>query len=78
MHSSDGPKPSTFQTHFLHFEFGKKKNVISKIFSPQILRGRLLLVVMSMVLKTGTVKEPEKYLIIGFMIGPRSDRWSNR
>ena len=33
---------------------------------------------LSMVLKTGTVKEPKNVLIIGFMIGPRSDRWSNR
>ena len=36
------------------------------------------LLVITMVLKTGTVKEPEKYLIIGFMVEPRSDRWSNR
>ena len=34
--------------------------------------------VLSMVLKTGTMKEPENVLIIGFMVGPRSDRWSNR
>ena len=27
----------------------------------------------SMVLKTGTVKEPENVLITGFMVGPRSD-----
>ena len=33
---------------------------------------------MTMVLKTGTVKEPEKYLIIGFMVGSGFDRWSNR
>ena len=32
----------------------------------------------SMVLKTGTVKEPENVLITGFMVGPGSDRWSNR
>ena len=32
----------------------------------------------TMVLKTGTVKEPENVLITGFMVGPRSDRWSNR
>ena len=31
-----------------------------------------------MVLKTGTEKEPEKKLITGFLVGPRSDRWSNR
>ena len=31
-----------------------------------------------MVLKTGTVKEPEKELIIGFMVGLGSDLWSNR
>ena len=34
--------------------------------------------VVSMVLKTSTVKELKKYLIIGFMVGPGSDRWSNR
>ena len=32
----------------------------------------------SMVLKTGTDKEPEKRLIIGFMVRSGSDRWSNR
>ena len=32
---------------------------------------------MPMVLKTGTVKEPENELITGFMVGPGSDRWSN-
>ena len=32
----------------------------------------------TMVLKTGTVKEPENVLITGFMVGSRSDRWSNR
>ena len=32
----------------------------------------------TMVLKTGTDKEPEKRLIIGFMVRPGSDRWSNR
>ena len=31
--------------------------------------------VVIMVLKTGTVKEPENVLITGFMVGPR---WSNR
>ena len=31
-----------------------------------------------MVLKTGTVKEPENVLITGFMVGPRFDRWSDR
>ena len=35
-------------------------------------------VVVPMVLKTGTDKEPKKRLIIGFMIRPGSDRWSNR
>ena len=34
--------------------------------------------VIIMVLKTGTVKELENVLITGFMVGPRSDRWSNR
>ena len=32
----------------------------------------------TMVLKTGTVKEPEKELITGFMVGLGFDRWSNR
>ena len=32
----------------------------------------------TMVLKTGTVKEPEKRLITGFLVRPGSDRWSNR
>ena len=32
----------------------------------------------TMVLKTGTVKEPVKRLIIGFMVRPGSNRWSNR
>ena len=31
-----------------------------------------------MVLKTGTVKKPEKRLITGFLVRPGSDRWSNR
>ena len=34
--------------------------------------------IVAMVLKTGTVKELENELITGFMIGPGSDRWSNR
>ena len=31
-----------------------------------------------MVLKTGTVKEPENVLITGFMVGLGFDWWSNR
>ena len=39
----------------------KKKNIYIYIY------------LISMVLKTGTVKEPENVLITGFMVGPRSD-----
>ena len=31
-----------------------------------------------MVLKTGTVKEPEKGLVTDFLVGPGSDWWSNQ
>ena len=34
--------------------------------------------VVIMVLKTGTVKEPENELITGFMVGSGSDQWSNQ
>ena len=32
----------------------------------------------TMVLKIGTVKESENWLIIGFLVGPGFDWWSNR
>ena len=32
----------------------------------------------TMVLKIGTVKESKNWLIIGFLVGPGFDWWSNR
>ena len=31
----------------------------------------------TIVSKTDTMKEPKKRLVIDFLVGPRSDRWSN-
>ena len=59
------------------FHSTKKKKIPQcpiKSFQKQKYRSYIMITILSMVLKIGTVKEPKKYLIIGFMVGSKSDR----
>ena len=56
--------------------------LLSLVLSMHVLVMYLITIVyacaLTIVLKTGMDKEPEKRLITGFMVRPGSDRWSNR
>ena len=64
--------------YYLFISFNQKKKKIPqcpiKSLQKQKYRSYIMITILSMVLKTGTVKEPEKYLIIGFMVGSESDQ----